>query len=80
MLVKATRAAGGDAATALVNFRKHHAAELSAQESSEADRMDARSAERELMRQRAGDRTQRIHEIQAELKAGKDPSEIVPPE
>jgi hypothetical protein len=42
--------------------------------------MDAPSVERKLMRERAGDRMQRIHEVQAELKDGKDPSEIVPPE
>jgi hypothetical protein len=78
--VKATRASGGDVAASLAKFRTEHAAGLAAQESSEAERMDVPSAERELMRKKAGDRVQRIHEIQAELKAGKDPSEIVPPE
>ena len=78
-LVQQTQASGGDLGAAMTKFQVEHAAELAAQDAAEAGRMDVPSAEREALRERAGTRVQRIREIQAELKAGKDPAEIVPP-
>jgi U3 small nucleolar ribonucleoprotein component len=78
-LMKSTRAAGGDVAAAMAQFRTDHAAEIAQQEAAEANLINMPSYERDQMRLKASQRVQRIREIQAELKAGKDPSEIVPP-
>ncbi len=78
-LVQQTQTSGGDLGAAMTKFQAEHAAELAAQAAAEAGRMDVPSVEREALRERAGKRVQRIREIQAELKAGKDPADIVPP-
>ena len=78
--MQATQAAGGDVPAALAKFRTDHAAELAAREAAEANQVNLQSYERDHMRRKAADRVNRIHEIQQELKAGKSPSEIVPPQ
>ena len=78
-VVQATQAAGGDLPAALAKFRTDHAAELAAREAAEANQVNLQSYERDHLRQKTADRVTRIHKIQQELKAGKSPSEIVPP-
>ncbi len=78
-LVQQVRAGGGDLAAEMAKFQVEHAAELAAAEAAAAAQRDVPSVEREALRERAGKRVERIREIQAELKAGKDPAEIVPP-
>ena len=78
-LVKATRASGGDVAAALAKFRKDHADELRARAEAEANQGEPHSYERDQLRAKAQARLQRIREIQEEIRSGKDPSQIVPP-